>query len=478
MILSRFTLALLVSLTAHSMAAHAGPYNFSDILPGDRAMGMGGAFGAVADDSSALFYNPAGLALAVSSQVSASVNALQFTSREYQNLFNNRDSFYEQSQDIVPTFTGGVLDLSKYGDSLHGAFNLQTLTQQSSNQNDILRRPDISLEYFHRSSKAQTSELLFGVGVGRRVGHNWAVGLSLGGRQAVQDTQIYQDVSQSIQPALVQLKTSVAEQKSLFSTLTTNERATAQTMAAEVGAGVLWSPRPSLSMGLSAHFDLLVTQSLAVETDSLSLFHYNDYSLPLADDFEIREGANAEDAQNNIEKYSNKKVARRTSNNQMNQLKTDAPAAYTNKEFGVEPGRSRVRFGLAYFPTPRLVVAGDVIWHRSLTEWVISRGLTTEDVLNLHLGSEYFLTPRFFIRNGFFTNFDARPRELSAANPERIDFYGASFFGGTQTADTQFSGGLVYQMGIGEALKVAGQSVPKPVNENRYTLAFTATHGL
>lgn len=441
-------------------------------------MGMGGAFGAVADDSSALFYNPAGLALAVSSNISASVNALQLTNRDYQKLFNNKDSFFEQSQDIVPTFTGGVIDLTEYADALHGAFNLQTLTQQSSNQNDILRRPDIALEYFHRSAKSQSSELLFGIGAGRRLAQNFALGFSLGGRQAVQDQQVYQDVSQKIEPSLVKLKETVATTKSLFSTLTTNDRATAKVMAAELGVGLMWSPWPSVSIGLAGHYDLLISQSLSAETDSLNLFHYNDYSLPLADDFEIRKGASADDAQKNIDSYSNKKVARRSSNNQTSELNPGTSPAYVRNEYGVEPGRSRLRLGVAYFPTPRLLLAGDVVWHRSTTEWVLSRSLATEDVFNVHLGSEYFVTPGLFLRNGVFTNFDARPKALSSKNPERIDFYGASLFLGTQTADTQFSGGLIYQHGLGEALKVAAQTVPKPVREQRYTLAFTATHGL
>lgn len=458
--------------------ANAGPYNFSDILPGDRAMGMGGAFGAVADDSSAVYYNPAGLAFTTSSTISASVNAIQVTKRDYQKLFNNKDSFYESSQDIVPTFTGGVLDLTKYADSLHGAFNLQSLTQQSSNQNDFLRRPDISIEYFHRSAKSQISEILIGAGFGKRFGPNLGIGISLGGRQSLQDSQVYQDVSQIITPTQVKLKDSVAANKSLFSTLTTNERGNSSSIAMEIGAGAIWSPWPAVSLGLSSHIDVLLREGFAKEIDSLSVFHYNDYSLPSVADFEAREGFSAEEVQASLDKLTNKTVGRRSSNNAPRVLKSNTPPGYSSEDFGPGLGRSRTRLSVAAFPSPRLLLAADVVWHRSMTEWVGNRSLITEDVFNVHLGSEYFISPKLFIRQGVFTNTDARPSDLSSQNPERIDFYGTSLFVGTQSAETQFSGGAIYQYGRGEALKISDQKIPKPVREDKIILSFTATHGL
>jgi hypothetical protein len=471
-------IAQLLCWTSFSKTAVADPYHFSDILPGDRAMGMGGAFGAVADDSSAIYYNPAGLAFASSSNISASVNAIQFTRREYQKLFNDQDSFFEKSQDVVPTFTGGVIDLTRFSETLHGAFNLQALTQQSNNQNDIFRRPEIAVEYFHRSSKSQNSEILFGTGLGKRFAPNLAFGLSLGGRQTIQDQQTYQDVSQIITPAGVKLKDAVAANKSLFSTLTVNERATASALAAELGMGAIWSPQPAFSIGISGHIDALLQQELSMETDSLSLFHYNDYSLPAASDFELREGVNNDAAQSNLDRYTNKTIGRVSSNNSPRILKANTAPGYLDVEEGFALGRSRMHLSFAAFPSSRLVLAGDIIWHSSQTEWIGNTALVTESVINTHLGSEYFFSPTFFVRTGVFTNKDSRSSNFSPSNTERIDFYGTSFFAGTQTSDTQFSGGLIYQYGIGEALKIAGQTKPKPVREDRLVLGFTATHGL
>ncbi|MFC1478103.1 UPF0164 family protein [Candidatus Margulisiibacteriota bacterium] len=56
-------LICLISLSAFASAVHNGTYGFQNMrgLAGVRAIGMGGAFTAVANDSSAIYWNPAGL---------------------------------------------------------------------------------------------------------------------------------------------------------------------------------------------------------------------------------------------------------------------------------------------------------------------------------------------------------------------------------------------------------------------------------
>jgi LysM repeat protein len=58
--MSRRVFALLLSTLV--AAGPAGAVAFNDVLPGARAMGMGNAFGAIADDPYGMFYNPAGSA--------------------------------------------------------------------------------------------------------------------------------------------------------------------------------------------------------------------------------------------------------------------------------------------------------------------------------------------------------------------------------------------------------------------------------
>ncbi len=58
--MTRRILALLLALAL--AAPDAGAVAFNDVLPGARAMGMGSAYSAIADDAFGLFYNPAGTA--------------------------------------------------------------------------------------------------------------------------------------------------------------------------------------------------------------------------------------------------------------------------------------------------------------------------------------------------------------------------------------------------------------------------------
>jgi phage tail protein X/FtsZ-binding cell division protein ZapB len=65
-------------LTAALCAAElAGAVAFNDVLPGARAMGMGNAFGAIADDAFGVFYNPAGSANTPYVQAAGSLGRLQ-----------------------------------------------------------------------------------------------------------------------------------------------------------------------------------------------------------------------------------------------------------------------------------------------------------------------------------------------------------------------------------------------------------------
>ncbi len=96
---------LLVGLLVETNRAHADPFHYRNLLIGDRAVGLGGAYVALADDTSALFHNPAG---AVYSQqlASATVNALSRTTTRFDGFFPDGGSLGSKSSGLVPSYFG------------------------------------------------------------------------------------------------------------------------------------------------------------------------------------------------------------------------------------------------------------------------------------------------------------------------------------------------------------------------------------
>lgn len=96
-----FSLSLLIS----SISAHAEQYHYENLLVGGAAIGLSGSFVAIADDLSAMHYNPAGL-VGQQSTRSASVNTMSWESTEFISAFNDGSDFSRDSFTVVPGFMG------------------------------------------------------------------------------------------------------------------------------------------------------------------------------------------------------------------------------------------------------------------------------------------------------------------------------------------------------------------------------------
>jgi long-subunit fatty acid transport protein len=89
---------------------NADQYHYNNILIGDRASGLGGAYTAIADDPSGLYYNPSGTVYATGSSISGSMNAFHYTVSEYKNVLGG-DSWTRESSTLTPNFFGVVQPL-------------------------------------------------------------------------------------------------------------------------------------------------------------------------------------------------------------------------------------------------------------------------------------------------------------------------------------------------------------------------------
>ncbi len=107
--------AWVVVLLATSPAM-AQPTNYRDIPIGERAIGIGGAFTAIADDPSAAYYNPAGLVTGDRAQFSGSLSLFAFgRTKLVDGLTTPLGSadFVNKVRLAVPPFAGAVLQFGK-----------------------------------------------------------------------------------------------------------------------------------------------------------------------------------------------------------------------------------------------------------------------------------------------------------------------------------------------------------------------------
>jgi len=92
-------------------AVQADDYHYVNMLVGDRAAGMAGAYTAVADDTAGLFYNPAGIVYAPGSSLSGSMNAYQQNSTNYKQVLGGQYDWKRSSGTLLPNFFGIVQPL-------------------------------------------------------------------------------------------------------------------------------------------------------------------------------------------------------------------------------------------------------------------------------------------------------------------------------------------------------------------------------
>lgn len=88
-------------------ASYADDTHYNNILIGERASGMGGAYTAISDDPSGLYYNPAGIVYAGGRNFTASVNAFHNTEVRYKSVIGGSD-WVRNSSNLLPNFFGAT----------------------------------------------------------------------------------------------------------------------------------------------------------------------------------------------------------------------------------------------------------------------------------------------------------------------------------------------------------------------------------
>jgi long-subunit fatty acid transport protein len=100
---------IIINTPLHSEVSH-----YRNILVGDRAVGMAGAYTAISDDTSGAFYNPAGIVYSEKANgLSASANVYHLQGSKYKNAIRNND-WNRKSAELLPNFFGILKNWGKH----------------------------------------------------------------------------------------------------------------------------------------------------------------------------------------------------------------------------------------------------------------------------------------------------------------------------------------------------------------------------
>ncbi len=104
---------LAAALLSGGGMASADEFHYNNFLIGDRAAGMGGAYTAVSDDPSGLYYNPAGIVYSTGRNLSASLNAYYSQTKKYDSVIGG-NGWERHSTALLPNFFGIVQPLGRF----------------------------------------------------------------------------------------------------------------------------------------------------------------------------------------------------------------------------------------------------------------------------------------------------------------------------------------------------------------------------
>lgn len=483
-----------LSILTWGSRAGADQFHYQNLIIGTRAMGMGGAFGAVADDASGIYYNPAGLAFALSNDISGSANAFYSKEATYKDTIGG-DDFVEHSGGSVAPFFGGLQKLDRHVPGLVFAFGVYSVDSDLKDQDTSIEKKTVGstyIERYHRTSNARASTLYAGGGVGKRLLPNLAIGASMHYFAVDELVQEFQDAKQTIKVG----------QETAWQILSSNVRERLNVYGVQPVIGLQAALPGNVTLGATVKKGFIASETLQFGSEQRKQVLDNTGHDNLAAGQQatavVTEGI----------------------------VPTPGTTPNANKPIGDWPLEARL--STAWFASPKFLLAFDATYHSATSkgEKLAANGnkpkYNRDAITNFALGAEYYITGSLPLRFGLFTNNDSRPKvdkatpnrdpngdgdtsdalacgrstavattpeqvQLAArrkewsdkycGQPDHIDYLGGSVFIGWVQPNTQFSAGVVIQDGRGKAQKLGDHQVQE-VAAKATTLAFSVTQNL
>lgn len=443
----RRILPLVVAGLALAAGSRADDFHYVNILVGDRAADLGGAYGAVSDNASGCFYNPAGIVYGVGSNLSASVNAFSNATKSYRGALTStagRKLDWEQTSSVLlPNFFGATYDLSFGTLGLSYAVPDSVQRKQQQAFYDIRSSaPGAEIGEYHININDNDNSYLFGPSFAFKLGDSLSLGATLYG--------LYRDAT-VIRNQFLRLRD--IDGGDAFDYSNNFEWRNGYVYRTEWGVrpilGLVWSPAEKWALGLSAARTWIVAASHEQQTTVNTNVFGSDPNQPAF-------------------QYAKDHIERETP--------------------------YEARLGVAYFPTASLLFSADVSYFSGGGDYVRDERTfrfldptttsgyylsdESEEIFNFALGTEYYFSESYALRGGLYTDFANTPKLAAntANQPEHIDIFGGVLSLSRFTRSTSTTLGLGYATGSGEAQVVGGSRRIQDVDVSNLTVFLSAAY--
>lgn len=418
-------------LSALPEEVRADDYHYVNILVGDRAADMAGAYTAISDNASGCYYNPAGIVYGAGANLSASVNAFSSSTKRYKGALQEVDAanpsnviakhdWTQTSSILLPNYFGSIYN-TKYG-TFGFSYAVTDATQRKQQQMfRNIKTPASGYKYiseYHININDVDNTYNFGPSYAYKISDNFSFGTTLYG--------VYRDATVIRNQFVIMTPTAGSDEFELANLYSYKKEFSVKPII-----GVMFSPTDKLSIGITAKKQIVVSSEEKFQSTFRGIADWNNtnpYVYPPSVpsfDYDLTDSTNA------LHGYW-------TNPNAVDFQKYESSK---KRKFGTTG-----TVGAAYFPTQSLLLSGEMSYTTSPEDG-------QDPVINAAVGMEYYISDRYAVRGGVYTDRTSSPEIVSGLTNqiEHVDLYGANLSLTRFTRSTSTTLGLGYTRGIGEA---------------------------
>lgn len=373
----------------------ADEFHYRDILIGTRASAMGGAYTAISDDPSGLYYNPAGIVHADELNLSGSVNAWHRTTLTYEDVLADGQDWRRESGALIPNFFGITQPV---GPGVFGFSYVVTDAIQEDQDQTFLNIPNRDRFTINLNNTRWVYKL--GPSYAIPVSDTLSVGMTLyfqfREEEQINNQMVVIDAGSGPGAPDADVEWRYIQQES-------NE------WGIKPVFGVMWEPLERLAIGAS------IRHAEVVSADNSLYFNCSGASVS-------EQSLCPENAVNYVDVSD--------------ETRRDHPW--------------EVRVGATWFHSPKWLISADVSYHTGFTDSFLNgnRVRDVEGTFNLAVGTEYYLTNQWAVRGGLFTNRANTPETV--VQYDHVDLYGFSASIARFTRNSSLDLGFSYSFGGGK----------------------------